>query len=1074
MSGTDAGAGPAAMPVVQARLDSVAGLTVSHARAQLGTALLAAGRPGEAADQFAEAIAEEPDTTEQARLMLLQAYARDSSGASDQALSGYLNAVRYDSRLISDTAARLNALLSPQDADSIGPWIISDWAGSVRAALDRLPDSAHERAQLEVLLAHVHALRRDHAAAVAALEEAVAISVQDVATVASDLPGWIAVALEDPAVAPRMHVLLAQLDMMLGRHGDALKHVDAALAAGFTSEDDPYGDAQVRQLRGRILEALGRREQAAQSMLEAAQRYTWQQRWEQAEPLLRDLTKLDPTLQEAWWLWSNTRCVAAMKEATQDQSFADAGELREALRLWETGYQLGPPTAESRWVYNLKSYIHTCLGMTDALSVPEHMWLAALFRERYLLLGVDEQPWIGLVWCYRANGLMATALEVIKEAHEASIDAAAATSITSGLRYEQAACLLYLGRYQDALAALDQIDPAVIADPNEFLPGVVQEVRGIGLMMTGDLPAARSALEQAVAENPGSIEAAAHLVTCCRRQHDTEAEQRYNEWVLAQTAPGQPGAEGRQAERAASLLRAGRYAEALALLAPFSASPWGTAATRAWPVSVTGMCLLALGRPEAADTLRQGAAAMALAWNAAEIAAEISALDVPGTEEFSALFTQRSAELAAQQLDAQAAERELQQTSQTPGLPEPARVTCTAAIARMRFAVGDLAGAAQAYESLLTEGDLFPEAWAQYLGVMTRHTAALLRDGGLDEAEATAERALDRLAGLAPRSASQAGVAALAALASMARLRRGDYPAARRHLAAAGAGFAQAGEAAPYRAVGQRWRGRLATTQAYWEFIDHAERCGAGADQASADALADAVDETRRDLDAYFGLEYQLEESLRQIGEEPIRIVLGQGLIENDTEQKVLKGIGEMRTRIRDGWGVLMPGVRFVDDSNLEQDEFVIMFSGLIKVRQRAETFEPAGAEYGKLGPVLRVLESLVVPNLPLFLGSEEVDALVRGWAAETGQEARLGSVLPDDMAWLRLGALARRLAADGLPLRWTEIFAEIGETGLVPGQLETVIGALSSRLASAGTAAPAEALASSAANAAPQRPGAS
>ena len=86
--------GPAPIPVVQAQLDSIADLTLSQARTQLGKVLLATGRTAQAADQFTAAVGDAPDLAQRARLMLLQAYARDCSDEQNQALRGYLDAVR--------------------------------------------------------------------------------------------------------------------------------------------------------------------------------------------------------------------------------------------------------------------------------------------------------------------------------------------------------------------------------------------------------------------------------------------------------------------------------------------------------------------------------------------------------------------------------------------------------------------------------------------------------------------------------------------------------------------------------------------------------------------------------------------------------------------------------------------------------------------------------------------------------------------------------------------------------------------------------------------------------------------
>ncbi len=1006
---------------VQERLDSVAGVPLSQARADLGAALIAAGRYGDAADQFAAALGEAPapGQAEQAALKFMQAYALDHSGASNASLRLYLDAVRLDGPMIGDAAARLNALLTPRGADALGPWITGDWASAVGQSLDELADSSRQRAQLAVLLAHVHALRGEHAAAAQSLREAIAASDQDVAAMASDLRDWIATSLDDPAAGPRMQVLLAQLDLMLGHCEDALGRVDSALRAGLADSGDLLEQASAHRLRGQALAALDRKPEAARALLEAARRYSWREDWEQSEALLRQVTELDETVQEAWWLWANARYAAVLLSVGQDVTSVDEGAMLKALGIWENGARLGPPSADMSWAYQIAMAIYGALSKIDSLTAAGRLWMAAVLGERCLQLGADGRCWSELSSIYRSLGYSATAAELIWDADLARGLTRDGTWNAALVLWEKAVDLLYLGRYDQARIALDEIAKPEV-DKTLLTPVLLSEVTGIVSMVSGDLTAARQILERSLADSQGNFEVLTHLATCCRRQGDLEAAKRYNDLILEQTAPGYPGAAARLGDRPDALMRAGRHEEAVPLLRALSDAYRADGVNTANADALLGLCLLALGQPDAAELLTRSAAGLTSAWHAAEVARELRGSGTAEAAALAAVFADRSDQIASRTADNQAAEDELGGLLQRHDLPAVARVASMAARARMWFETGDAGRAAGAYGDLLEEKDLYPEARNAYLLAVRTHVLSLLRGDRPREAADAVRQAMDKLTSV-PAAGPDRGVALLAGLGSVAELRLGEHREAYRLMDTASSLLAREGDPEPAGTIGSLWRESVGSPAAAWEITDQAanSRSATPGDGASG-PLGAAAAESWRFLDDYLGLTPKLDEDARKRGEEPVTVTLGTGLVGEQAgggSETMLGHVSEIRVRIKASRGVILPAVHLLDDAGLAADEFEIRLSGLLVEKARAETF----------GQVADALETLAMASLAQFLGTEEVRALVRDWAREDDKENQLDSVLPDDLAWVRLGALARRLAAEGIPLNWTEIFAAIG-----------------------------------------------
>jgi tetratricopeptide (TPR) repeat protein len=1063
--------------LVHAELDSVANITLSRAARQWGAALLAADRPQDAVTAFKAAL-EAADPADRGPLLILLAYAYDAAGLSERAMRSYLDGVREDGTLIGDVSARVHALLTPSFADVLGPWLTGPWSESVRSALAGRPDGAALLAQLEVLVAHVHAVRRERRQAVQSLRAAMAASAKEVASFADELSGWFGESLEDPGPGESLHLLLGELELLLGHADAALAHADAALAGGgLVDADHPYGDTPGYELRGHALIALDRRAEANTALLTAARQSTWAEDWPRADTLLAGLAESDPAGQEVWWLRSLVRIAQAEKDAADDTARADVAVLHEALAFWDTGYELGPPRDDELWSYFLRADIHTDLAAASEADEPMQRWLAVLYGERALAPcdDADKVDWLyrrrgyRLVYSHRTAGNVATAVQLADEiqARSPSGESSDPDINDDFLAGEAAVVQLFLGHHAVVLEALNEIESHE-HPPGAFGAGWIPHVRGLALLMSGSAEQARTVLTQAMEARPDNPGLLADLAACCVRQGDREAVLEYCKRVLALTEPGRPGASGHSGDRALALLRLGRFQESAALLESLAAASWRTAASGAWLAACLAVCRLAIGAPGAREALRHSARSICSAWDAQVLTDEVAALEArdtvsrwpSGSDRLSAVFAQRATEIAGQRTDLAAAEDELRKAGAPPA-PAPIRVATAAAIGRMRFAAGDLAGASQVYGDLLDEDELFPEGPDFFTRALAGLVAGSLHDDRLAEAGELAEDALSRLAAVTARrrgAVRPLHVARLASAAGLARLRGGAYGAALDHLDQALGAYADAAEVNPARAVGAAWRDCLGSAAAYWDLAEHAERCrafalepadglAAEAGTARVDALVTAMSESRRYLEELLGFPgdpVAPDELLL------VEVTLGSLLAAETTDEVVISAGAGIRARIRERSGVIVPGMRFTPDSALAPDAFTILISGNPRFQGSAPDDEaddsPAGeagpttAGSGRLEHVFTALERVVEQNLPALFDTQAVRSAVQAWASENEEQAWVENVLPDAVAWLRLGALVRRLMALRIPVRWPDILRVAESGGLAPDSLDGAV----------------------------------
>jgi hypothetical protein len=133
--------------------------------------------------------------------------------------------------------------------------------------------------------------------------------------------------------------LSARIASSLGYTDEASELVARVLDGQLTG--DGYPEAEAYMLRGH--DAARPASERARDLLEAARRLGWR---DNRSELLHSLqvaaeaAELDPTLQEAYWLWADNQRNAAY----QPDGNADQDGMLAALRIWGKGRQLGPPT----------------------------------------------------------------------------------------------------------------------------------------------------------------------------------------------------------------------------------------------------------------------------------------------------------------------------------------------------------------------------------------------------------------------------------------------------------------------------------------------------------------------------------------------------------------------------------------------------------------------------------------------------------------------------------------------------------------------------------------------------------
>jgi tetratricopeptide (TPR) repeat protein len=205
------------------------------------------------------------------------------------------------------------------------------------------------------------------------------------------------------------------------RREEALRAVERAVTLGLQGEGN-YPERIAHRLRGEILLAQGKIEEAAHAFLTAGQQYYWRHEYETAHDLFdracalaAQLSPLPRQLVQSYWYGADT---LRLLSHTPKPPYVVANIAQAALTAWQAGAQRQlPQTPEDSWAFLARAFIEEELGrpLTDTPQ-KAHWWRALLYVERALIFDTGGQcltlagryqrlvdlPWNALVSTERA------------------------------------------------------------------------------------------------------------------------------------------------------------------------------------------------------------------------------------------------------------------------------------------------------------------------------------------------------------------------------------------------------------------------------------------------------------------------------------------------------------------------------------------------------------------------------------------------------------------------------------------------------------------------------------------------
>jgi tetratricopeptide (TPR) repeat protein len=237
---------------------------------------------------------------------------------------------------------------------------------------------------------------------------------------------------------------LARVLNALGRREEALAEVQQALALGLDAVDS-YPEAPAQALEADLLSVLGRREEAAASFYAAGLSYYWRNDFPHAVDQLRRAAE-GPAAAGVYRYLSEALLLSTWAEPDRETAVAT---LQEAVEVWDRGALDPLPDPDESWTYVSRGRIPERLGELGAQPVWEAGWESIAFVERSLVLSaLGLMRWTNLARLYNGLGLNACGLDASARAVEVepgSTDAWAART----------SALAEAGRLEEALAAID-------------------------------------------------------------------------------------------------------------------------------------------------------------------------------------------------------------------------------------------------------------------------------------------------------------------------------------------------------------------------------------------------------------------------------------------------------------------------------------------------------------------------------------------------------------------------------------------------------------------------------------------
>ena len=763
---------------------------------------------------------------------------------------------------------------------------------------------------------------------------------------------------------------------------------DAALGC-YDEALDALGDDQ-DELRARIqlvrapLLAEPDPGAAAQAYFEAATLVALD--WDAQRELLELATGLDPGHARAQWELAEGLRMQSQAEEDEGraQTLVDA-----AIAAWDRGEAAERPAADLSWVYVSRALMHERLARLQRSAPAAEQWAAVAMLERAIVADDAEgYRWMHLTRVLRLLRLRANAVEASARAIELQ-------PYDVDVMVERCETLIDAGELEAAAAA---IEPAVSGECGAWTVATA----GWAFCESGRHQDAIDLVDAALAGEDADVEAARSSLLALRARCLNRLQRSAEERAALEAIVELPAdSTDQRDQRARALYALGRgdpdgerLREAHSIFSELTESE----PHESWIRINLGLVRIATGDAGGAEDIRLGAASFRLRLEFEELARDLAELRELAPEPAGAVIDGLSSELEQRAPGAglPAAEDELHEHR-----GEPAAAPATAlTLARLRRARGDWPGA---IASALSPGPELDRAARDDLAELTVSGAssaagAMLESGYPDEARSVLVPLLE----LAEADGHPARAARVHALLALALLRLGDAPGARAAVGRAVALFAESGAGDP--------------AGSFWDVVG--SRAAGAVEVWALEELVPAAAENEAGWRPLPAARFIASLADWPSGDEPLHdprpvVYLGDALIPEDTgpEWPLFKTLmPELRARIEADTGITVPGARFRAGAHLTPSEYEIVVAGLTADRAPV----PAGTR-GDGDPIERVVERLEYAlrrHLDEFVTLD--DAMLR-----VGDSAgsRRRDLPADRAAKLRVAAMLRALAADGVPL---------------------------------------------------------
>lgn len=387
----------------------------------LGIVLSQQQEYNKATEAFQQALStpaeDDPKTSD---ILLSLAYTQEEAGNSEQAFHTYLETVLHETAHACPILSHMQALLTADIVISQGEWVID-------ACLPRISDTAiavSTRRDMALLVVRLYLYLANYTQAEEVLKQAMSFAPDDVPASVDELlaPDRLPPNLASYPTDSNASYILALLYAATGNMMRATTYIDHALellangsgpagkSAAASFEADAYQLKAQLQAKAALSKASGRREDAAQSLLEAAQQHYFKNELKPAIALFRAAKELNPAQQSIYWYLAD-----CLRMSSQE----NPAILQESVEVWEQGYILRPMDDDNAWAYLVRGLIYELQSYVVEGQPWVTAWRAACCAEQAMVYpssALNSTNYAYLGHFYRNIQLEANALEATAKA----------------------------------------------------------------------------------------------------------------------------------------------------------------------------------------------------------------------------------------------------------------------------------------------------------------------------------------------------------------------------------------------------------------------------------------------------------------------------------------------------------------------------------------------------------------------------------------------------------------------------------------------------------------------------------